>query len=154
MLLTLLRQDSPDAWVLAILCDFKDAQPREVVHNILARLQERLGENLPRLREYVDMLDILASNRELNLDIREELDMLTIDVEKLATYQLGMEKGMEKGMKEGAKERDKAIARNLLQMGLSATQVANATGLSLAEVQSLTDKDSQPGVSGDQAHPA
>jgi hypothetical protein len=24
----LLRQDSPDAWVLAILCDFKDAEPR------------------------------------------------------------------------------------------------------------------------------
>ena len=44
------------------------------------------------------MLDILASNRDFNIDIFEELKMLTIDVEKLATYRLGMEKGMEKGM--------------------------------------------------------
>lgn len=131
----LLRQDSPDAWVMAILCDFKHHLPREVVHTILARLAERFGANLPRLREYVDMLDILASNRDLNLNIREELKMLTIDVEKLATYQLGMEKGMEKG----AYERNMAIAKNLLERRMEPDLIAAVTGLSLAEIEGIRD---------------
>lgn len=145
----LLQQDSPDAWILAILCDFQECTPREVIHTILTRLVDRLHENPPRLREYVDMLDILASNRDLNLNIREELNMLSIDVEKLATYQMGMEKGMEKGiekgmekgleqgLEQGARQRAMAIARNLLDMGLGSGQVASATGLSPAEIETL-----------------
>ena len=141
-----LRQDSPDAWVLAILCDFKNRLPRDVIHSILARLVERYADNPPRLREYVDMLDILGTNRDLNIDIGEELKMLTIDVEKLATYRIGMEKGMEKGMEngmkagqqKGAKEQAIVIAKNLLDMGMTATQVVAATGLSLPEVEVLT----------------
>ena len=40
---------------------------------------------------------LVASNRDLNIDMFEELKMLTIDLEKLATYRLGMEKGVEQG---------------------------------------------------------
>ena len=136
---------------------FKDRLPREIVHIILARLVERYADNPPRLREYVDMLDILGTNRDLNIDISEELKMLVIDVEKLATYRIGMEKGMEKGMakgieigmekgiekgieqgtKQGAIEQAAMIAKNLLEIGLKATQVAAATGLPLAEVEAL-----------------
>ncbi len=145
---SLLRRDSPDAWVMAILCDFKDHVPRDIVHIILARLAERFGENLPRLREYVDMLDILASNRDLNLDIREELKMLTIDVEKLATYQLGMEKGMEKGiergLEKGAHDRDVAIAKNLLDRGMEIDLIVAVTGLPLVEVENLRGNKTQP----------
>jgi len=101
---TLLEQDSPDAWVLAILCDFKDCPACEVVHGILARLVHRLSDQPPRLREYVSMLEILATNRDLNLNIREELEMLTIEFEKLPTYQMGMEKGLERGKEEGKQE--------------------------------------------------
>lgn len=140
----LLGRDSPDAWVLAILCDFGERLPREIVHDILTRLTERFGADPARLRDYVDMLDILAGNRDLNLDIREELKMLSIDVEKLATYQLGMERGMEQGMEKGiekgAHNRDVAIAKNLLNMGLAPAQIVAATGLSLAEVEALAAK--------------
>jgi predicted transposase YdaD len=140
-----LRQDSPDAWVLAILCDFKNRLPRDVIHIILARLMERYADNPPRLREYVDMLDILGTNRDLNVNIREELKMLTVDVEKLATYQIGMEKGMEKGVEqgrqEGAKEQATVIAKNLLAISMTATQVAAATGLPLAEVEALAGQE-------------
>ena len=34
---TLLRQDSADAWVLAVLCDFHGRQPRAVIHEILSQ---------------------------------------------------------------------------------------------------------------------
>jgi len=139
-----LRQDSPDAWVLAILCDFGGQGPRDVIHRILTRLIERLGKNPPRLREYVDMLDILASNRNLNQHISEELKMLTIDVEKLATYQLGIEKGLEKGIEQGFKlgahDREVAIARELLDRGMEPAWVASVTGLPLPEVKALRNE--------------
>jgi len=101
------------------------------------------------------MLDTLASNRDLNLNIREELDMLTIDVEKLVTYQMGLEKGLQKGIEqgveqgleqgleqgkeEGAHERNVAIARKLLDMGLNISQVVAATGLPQEDVEVLRE---------------
>lgn len=129
----LLARDSPDAWVLAVLCDFKGLLAREVVHTILARLKARYAEDPARLRDYLEMLEVLASNRDLNIDIREELDMLTIDVEKLASFQMGQDKGRE----EGAHAQAVLIAGNLLGIGLTAGQVAAATGLPLAEVEAL-----------------
>ncbi len=140
-----LRQDSPDAWVLAVLCDFKHRLPREVVHTILARLQQRLRDDPPRLREYVEMLNVLADNRDLNLDIYEELNMLNIDIERLAIYRIGMEKGMEQGIEQGERigeqkgeqKRSVAIAINLLSMGMGLAQIADATGLPLADIEAL-----------------
>ena len=150
---TLLSQDSPDAWVLAILGDFKDSPADELVNQILARLVQRLNEEPPRLREYVSMLEILATNRDLSVNIREQLDMLTIDFEKLPTYQMGMEKGIEKGIErgiekgkqegkqvgkqEGAHAQAIEIAKRLLDKGMESSQVAALTDLTVAEVQTL-----------------
>jgi predicted transposase YdaD len=91
------------------------------------------GENPPRLREYVKMLDILASNRDFNIDIFEELKMLTIDVEKLATYRLGVEKGEQQGAHSQALE----IAKNMLEAGFNPGQVSSLTGLAPDEVEQL-----------------
>jgi len=138
---TLLRQDSPDAWVLAVLADFKGKPARKIVHDILARLVQRLNEEPPRLREYVSMLEILATNRDLSLNINEELEMLTIDFEKLPTYQMGMKKGIEKGIEQGREEgthaQALAIAARLLAKGMEPAQVAALTDLPLADIERL-----------------
>jgi predicted transposase/invertase (TIGR01784 family) len=153
-----LRQESPDAWVLAILCDFKDKLPRDIIHAILTRLTRHFGKSQNRLREYVNMLDILSSNRDLNIDIFEELKMLTIDVEKLATYRLGMEKGMEKGMKKGIEEgieegKQKGahnqaveIAKKMLEAELNPGQITSLTGLTPEEVEQL--RSERPKLNG------
>ncbi len=104
-----------------------------------------MNDEPPRLREYVSMLEILATNRDLNLNIREELEMLTIEFEKLPTYQMGMEKGIEKGIEkgkgegkgEGIRAQALAIAARLLAKGMEPVQVAVLTDLSLAEVEKL-----------------
>jgi hypothetical protein len=132
----LLQQDSPDAWILAVLCDFKGCESREIVHTILSKLMASLSEQPPQLREYVSMLEILASNRDLDLNISEEFEMLSIDFEKLPTYRMGMEKGMEKG----AYEQAIIIAKNLLNQHMDIAYVASATGLSLAIVEQLQAK--------------
>lgn len=133
----LLRQDSPDAWVLAILCDFKERLPRDVAHIILSRLQQRFAENPPRFREYVEMLNILADNRDLNLDIYEEITMLQVNIERTAIYRIGMEKGIEKGVEEGARRQALDIARRMLASGVEVATVAAFTGLPLNEVETL-----------------
>ena len=103
--------------MLAILCDFQTRNPSEIVHTILARLAERLRDHPARLREYVTMLDTLASNRDLKVNIYEALNMLNIDIEKLATYQIGMEKVMEKGIEKGLERGVKQGAHRKQQKG-------------------------------------
>ena len=54
--------------------------------------------------------------------------------------QKGMQEGMEKGMKEGKREGElnkaKEIARKMREKGMSADDIAEMTGLSVAEIQS------------------
>nr|VFK37662.1 MAG: hypothetical protein BECKSD772F_GA0070984_101732 [Candidatus Kentron sp. SD]VFK41324.1 MAG: hypothetical protein BECKSD772E_GA0070983_101127 [Candidatus Kentron sp. SD] len=98
----LIKKDTPEALVLSILCDFGDRDPQEVVDYIYTRLQELLGDNLKRLRECIDMLHILSANRDLDKQIEETEKMLTrIDMTRIPSYRIGMEKGMERGRLEG-----------------------------------------------------
>ena len=144
----LLRQDSPDAWVLAILCDSGRRSSRAVVHDILARLQEHFADHPARLQEYVEMLEILADNRDLDLDIYEEMNMLNVNIEKLASYRIGMERGEVKGRDEGRDEgraegeRRQALetARRMLAAEVEPASIATFTGLTLAEVEALAEK--------------
>ncbi|MCP4407043.1 MAG: hypothetical protein GY807_04655 [Gammaproteobacteria bacterium] len=71
--------------------------------------------------------------------------MLTqVDIQKLPSYQLGMEQGLEKGreeglekgMEKGRKEVKLQVARNLLDK-LPDNEVAQTTGLSLQEIRGL-----------------
>ncbi len=49
----------------------------------------------------------------------------------------GMKKGMEEGMKEGKREQQFQIAANLKQMGASLEFIAQATGLSIPDIEKL-----------------
>ncbi len=93
--------------------------------------------------------------------------MLTINYEELPTYRMGLKKGMEKGLEKGmekglekgmekgmemgveqgvelgAHQQALAIAVNLLTEGLSQSQVARLTQLSLAEVEALFQNRNQ-----------
>ncbi len=85
---------------------------------------------------------ILADNRHLNVNIQEAYAMLQIDIERLPSYQKGlekgmeqgMEKGMEQGMEEGEHRKALAVAEALLAMNFSPEQIAAITQLPLAEI--------------------
>ena len=81
------------------------------------------------LRAYVTMLEILSYNRDLNLDIREEFDMLAINLEKLPSYQIGKT--------EGVHEQSLTIATKLLAEGEEPAWVASITGVTSSEIESL-----------------
>ena len=59
--------------------------------------------------------------------------MLEINIERLPSYQKGIEKGIEKGQQRKAVE----IAQKLLAMNLSLEQIAAITQLSLAQIATL-----------------
>jgi flagellar biosynthesis/type III secretory pathway protein FliH len=97
-----IARDDPDGLVLAILCDFHGREPQAVVNHIFLRLHQLLGDNPKRLREYIDMLEILSDNRDLKSEIKEAENMLSqVRVERLPSYELGMERGIEQGLEQG-----------------------------------------------------
>jgi len=78
----LLVQDNPNALVLAVLYDFGDRRPQEVVTYIVHRLRELLGANERGFRDYMAILEILSKNRDLQAQIKEAERMPTeIDIE-------------------------------------------------------------------------
>lgn len=140
-----MQQNSADALVLAVLCNFKETEPRAVVHEILTRLMAIQQDDFKTLREYVSMLEILATNRNLNLDIQQEFEMLEIEIEKLPSFLIGqergieqgIEKGIEKGIEQGAHDKAIVIAKQLLELNMSVTEIAQITGLTTDELEKL-----------------
>lgn len=157
--------DTPDALVMAILCDFQGQNEHEVTRRIMGRIIALTGNDENRLRKYLLMLETLAENRHLEHLVQQlELQMLTeMTYEKLPSYHLGMakgiekgiEKGMEKGMENGMKKgMEKGIEVGIekgleqgLEQGLEAGVAkgielvaarALRQGKSLAEVAELT----------------
>jgi len=73
--------------VLAVLCDFGDRKPGEVVTYIVRRLRALLGADEQRFRDYMGMLEILSENRDLKAQVEEAERMLTeIDVERMPSF--------------------------------------------------------------------
>ena len=87
--------DQPEALMLAILGDFGADEPPTVVRRLVEKLYTLTGADEKRLRECLSMLEILADNRHLTLNLQETCVMLQINLERLPSYQIGMEKGLE-----------------------------------------------------------
>ena len=138
-----LKSNNPDALVLAILCDFKGLEPDTLVGQIIKKLKLLHGPRLNNLRDSLKMLDVLASNRDLQNVVKENAEML-IDVEKLGIYQLvkekgeakGMEKGRAEGLEQGLEQGHQEIVLRLLAK-LPPEQVADLSGLPLAKVKAI-----------------
>ena len=148
-----MQQNTADALVLAILCDFKGVDSKVVVHEVLSQLMAILKDDNKAVREYVSMLEILASNRHLNLDIQQEFDMLEIEIEKLPSYLMGEKRGEMRGEMRGEirgekrgeirsekKWRNKEaelIAKQLFKLDLSIEKIAQATGIKISELEKI-----------------
>ena len=138
-----LHSNNPDALVLAILCDPKGREPGALVAHIVNELRRLHGPKLDSLRDSLAMLDILASNRDLQNLVKESYDML-IEVEKLGSYQLGVEKGLVQGieqglvqgMEQGSERSQQEIVLNLL-LRLSPEQAAEFSGVALDKVNAI-----------------
>lgn len=138
----LLEKDTPDALVLAILCDFKGHPAQEIINTILIRLKQLLIDDDKGFRSYLNRLEVLSENRDLKESIKEAEQMLNdIDVTRLPSYELGMEKGEAIGEVRGDQKRQLLIAKNMLGK-LSDKDILEFTGLSIKTLNKL--KEHQP----------
>jgi predicted transposase YdaD len=102
---TLIEQDTPDAMVLAILCDFKDKPERDVVRLLLKRLYELVSGEEAKFREYLYMMEVLSTNRNLKQIIKEEEKMLSqVKQSELPSYEIGWECGVKQGKEQGIEQ--------------------------------------------------
>jgi len=111
----LIAQDKPEALVLSILCDFKGQPPSEVVHFIFERLKQLTANNESGFREYVRMLEILSTNRNLQNVVEEEEAMLSqVKTSQLPSFNIGLKQGLIEGKLEGKLEGEVAVLYRLL----------------------------------------
>ena len=135
---TFLKQDQPDALVLAILCDFKGQDAREVVHYIIKRLKFLTKDNESAFREYISMLELLSTNRDLSVNIKEEEKMLSVRLRDLPSFEIGYEEGIEVGIEVGIEKEKEKIAKQML-LDMDEQTVSKYTGLPLSVVQNLNE---------------
>ena len=48
-------------------------------------------------QSHLKMVEILSSNRNLENEVKKGEEMLVVDIEKMPSYNIGLEKGIEKG---------------------------------------------------------
>ncbi len=101
-------------------------------------------EQMPFCEKY-PVFRKLAEIDDLRKLSREELELYDEDIKNMrdiyATRKFdekrGMEKGMAKGRAEGKVEGKAEVARNLLAMGMSWSQIMQATGLTEDQLKQL-----------------
>ena len=74
----LLDSNNPDALVLAILCDFGERAPQEIIERILLALRHIYRDDLVNLRDRLLALEVLAANRNLLPILKETLIKSTV----------------------------------------------------------------------------
>ena len=109
-----LQSETPEGVIMAVLADFGQEKPVEVIRQILTRL-DKLVRRVPSLRKYQKQLHILSRLRKLDQETQHQINTMPIhyDIETDFLYQQGIEKGIEKGAEKNKKE----TVINMLQMG-------------------------------------
>ncbi|RUM57616.1 MAG: hypothetical protein DSY40_00675 [Nautilia sp.] len=134
--------DTPDALVLAILCDFKGRDEKEVIKYIITRIRELIKDDEYTLSKYMLALETLSENRNLQDKIKEVEAMIReVKLENLPSFQLIAEKNLEKGRIEGRieglEQGKKVIVINAIKKGLDDKLIQEISGFSLDEIQKL-----------------
>jgi hypothetical protein len=128
-----IKMDTPDALVLAILCDFKDKNEKDVVEYIIKRLRVLTKDDY-QLSKYMLALETLSENRKLNKIIEEVEDMLRdIKIEELPSWKIATQRGIEQGIEKGRK----IIVLNALKKGLDEDTIMAISGFDIDTIHQL-----------------
>lgn len=140
-----LHAENPDALILAILCDFKGRDEKEVIQYIIQSLKRYHHDNEKAFRDAMSKLEVLSINRELTATVREEEQMLSVRWNELPSYDLGKEEGIKEGIKEGIeKGKNEGLKKGKTEMilnahkeGLDIQVISRISGLSVDEIKKI-----------------
>jgi len=135
-----LESNDPSAVSLAILCDFKDENRQEIVNKILFKLKDISQDDI-EFKSHLKIVEILSTNRNLEAEIKKGEEMLIVDVEKMPSYSLGMEKGLLKGKDKWLSQGVISTAITMInKFKLSAEEVAKELNISIDELKKHLNK--------------
>ena len=132
--------------MLAILGDFQNEEPAEVVRQLLDRLL-KASTDKAKLQRYIRQLTVLAQLRSLREETQKQIRTMpiTFDITKDSLYIQGRKKGEEKGEERGEERTKEKLIINLLKTtNLSVTAIAKAAEVSQKYVKELKAKHLQP----------
>ncbi|MBP1903563.1 putative transposase/invertase (TIGR01784 family) [Paenibacillus turicensis] len=99
---------------------------------------EVLKMNEPGLTKAMDTLQYLSQDTEARRLYEARQKYLHDEASMLeGAKQVGMREGMKEGMKEGLKKGVIEVAKNMLELKMDITTIANVTGLSEDEISKL-----------------
>jgi predicted transposase/invertase (TIGR01784 family) len=127
----LLQSNDPSAVALSILCDFEGKDKQTVVNTILLRLRELSNES--EYPNFLKILNVYSTNRNLENEVEKGVQMLTVDIEKTPFYKIGERKGIERGIEKGAI----IIAKQMLKLGLHKEIISKATNLPIEKINEI-----------------
>jgi hypothetical protein len=134
-----IHSNVPEEVVLAILCDFGEDNPEDVVKQILEHLHKICRRSV-RLKKYQKQLLILSRLRKMELIVQTQVEAMTIhyDIETDGLYLQGIEKGIEEGIEEGAAIKERAFVQTLWSLQeFSLERIALMSGATLERVTQL-----------------
>ena len=109
-----------------------------IVKNMNMFEQMPFSEKYPVFRKLAEIGDLRKLSREeLELYDEDIKNMRDIYATRKFDEKRGMEKGMAKGRAEGELSKGLEVARNLLAMGMSWSQIMQATGLTEEQLKPL-----------------
>ena len=113
---------------------FLDDSDQEAV-----KMAERKNNTLKKARKEIDYLTGDDAIRRLaHLREKWEMDYVTgIECAEKRGIAKGLEKGINKGKNEGKKQKQIEIAQNLLKMGMKISEISEATGLTIEEIEQI-----------------
>ena len=115
-----LNANTPEGVILAVLGEFNQLTPREIIQKILERIQE-LPIDGNRLHKSVVHLRILSQLRKLQTETSKQIELMSskIDIRKDPFYQKGkiegVAEGIEKGIEKGIEEQSHLFVISLLE---------------------------------------
>lgn len=134
-----LNSNDPSAVALSILCDFEGKDKQLVVNTILKRLKELTSDEL-EFRSKLRVVEILSTNRDLEDEVKKGEYMLKVDIEKMPSYNIGLERGMQKGIEQGMQKSAMLIAKKMIDAGMPIEDIINITNLSKRVIEELKSK--------------
>ncbi len=87
----LIQSNDPSAIALSILCDFKGQDKQTVINTILRKLRELNDDHA--FEKYLEMVTLYSTNRGLEENVKQGVEMLTVDIEKIPFFQDGVKLG-------------------------------------------------------------
>ena len=135
----LLISDIPEEIILAILSDYANQSPVEVIRQIIRRLQGVSKDEI-KLRKYIKQLTILSRLRKLEGETVKQIETMpiTYDIKKDYWYKEGRQEGKQEGRQEGRQEATKEMIIEMLKdPSMSLDKIVKFARVSLAYVKQI-----------------